>query len=210
MQKACAASRNDGSVNILTSLLEVDDVDVKIAAVTSLGEVGDDHVTALIRQLAVKTPADQTELKAAIKKSAGEDCRKSIRAGSVKKKERRRSFCKKEAPFVFLLQKAYQNLLQRIVFARTEILQNRNNNAVVFIPQKCYSENNTDTKAERGAKSIRRKKGGNKMEFVFEHATMIAVIAVVVIILAILASGYVKAPPDTAFIISGFKKASGS
>mgnify|MGYP007128424195 FL=1 len=36
------------------------------------------------------------------------------------------------------------------------------------------------------------------MEFVFEHATMIAVIAVVVIILAILASGYVKAPPDTA------------
>ena len=44
------------------------------------------------------------------------------------------------------------------------------------------------------------------MEFVFEHATMIAVIAVVVIILAILASCYVKAPPDTAFIISGFKK----
>ena len=65
----CAASRNDGSVNILTSLLEVDDVDVKIAAVTSLGEVGDDHVTALIRQLAVKTPADQTELKAAITKA---------------------------------------------------------------------------------------------------------------------------------------------
>ena len=45
LAKACAASRNDGSVNILTSLLEVDDVDVKIAAVTSLGEVGDDHVT---------------------------------------------------------------------------------------------------------------------------------------------------------------------
>ena len=61
LAKACAASRNDGSVNILTSLLEVDDVDVKIAAVTSLGEVGDDH--------AVKTPADQTELKAAITKA---------------------------------------------------------------------------------------------------------------------------------------------
>ena len=52
LAKACAASRNDGSVNILTSLLEVDD-----------------HVTALIRQLAVKTPADQTELKAAITKA---------------------------------------------------------------------------------------------------------------------------------------------
>ena len=67
LAKACAASRNDGSVNILTSLLEVDDVET--AAVTSLGEVGDDHVTALIRQLAVKTPADQTELKAAITKA---------------------------------------------------------------------------------------------------------------------------------------------
>ena len=44
-------------------------MDVKIAAVTSLGEVGDDHVTALIRQLAVKTPADHTELKAAITKA---------------------------------------------------------------------------------------------------------------------------------------------
>lgn len=67
--KSLCSFENDGSVNILTSLLEVDDVDVKIAAVTSLGEVGDDHVTALIRQLAVKTPADQTELKAAITKA---------------------------------------------------------------------------------------------------------------------------------------------
>lgn len=48
------------------------------------------------------------------------------------------------------------------------------------------------------------------MEFVFEHATMIAVIAVVVIILAILASGYVKAPPDTALLFPVSKKASGS
>lgn len=48
------------------------------------------------------------------------------------------------------------------------------------------------------------------MEFVFEHATMIAVIAVVVIILAILASGYVKARriPHLLFPVS--KKASGS
>lgn len=44
------------------------------------------------------------------------------------------------------------------------------------------------------------------MEFVVEHVTMIAVILVILVILAILASGYVKAPPDTAFIISGFKK----
>lgn len=49
------------------------------------------------------------------------------------------------------------------------------------------------------------------MEFVFEHATMIAVIAVVVIILAILASGYVKAPPDIPHLLFPVsKKASGS
>ena len=46
------------------------------------------------------------------------------------------------------------------------------------------------------------------MEFVVEHVTMIAVILVILVILTILASGYVKAPPDTAFIISGFKKVS--
>ena len=90
LAKACAASRNDGSVNILTSLLEVDDVDVKIAAVTSLGEVGDDHVTALIRQLAVKTPADQTELKAAITKAL--------------KKRKGEEVSVKRSSFVFLLQ----------------------------------------------------------------------------------------------------------
>jgi hypothetical protein len=98
LAKACAASRNDGSVNILTSLLEVDDVDVKTAAVTSLGEVGDDHVTALIRQLAVKTPAESSD-----HKSAGEDCRKSIRAGSVKKRKGEEVSVKRSS-FVFLLQ----------------------------------------------------------------------------------------------------------
>ena len=36
LAKACAASRNDGSVNILTSLLEVDDVDVKTRPLRAL------------------------------------------------------------------------------------------------------------------------------------------------------------------------------
>ena len=35
---------------------------------------------------------------------------------------------------------------------------------------------------------------------------IIAIAVAVVVILAILASGYVKAPPDIAYIISGFKK----
>ena len=121
------------------------------------------------------------------------------------KKERRRSFCKKKLLRFFVAR--HIRICSSGLF-----LPEQKSYKIVIIKQlylsrkKCYSENNTDTKAERGAKSIRRKKGGNKMEFVFEHATMIAVIAVVVIILAILASGYVKAPPDTAFIISGFQK----
>ena len=102
LAKACAASRNDGSVNILTSLLEVDDVDVKIAAVTSLGEVGDDHVTALIRQLAVKTPADQTELKAAITKALEKIVEEHKSRISEKKEGEEVSV--KRSSFVFFLQ----------------------------------------------------------------------------------------------------------
>ena len=58
--------------------------------------------------------------------------------------------------------------------------------------------------AERKASAEKREE--TRMEFVFEHATMIAVIAVVVIILAILASGYVKAPPDTALLFPVSKR----
>ena len=94
LAKACAASRNDGSVNILTSLLEVDDVDVKIAAVTSLGEVGDDG-----RQDTGRSDGAESS----DHKSAGEDCRKSIRAGSVKKRKGEEVSVKRSS-FVFLLQ----------------------------------------------------------------------------------------------------------
>lgn len=44
------------------------------------------------------------------------------------------------------------------------------------------------------------------MLFLMENLGTIAIGAAVLIILIILASGYVKAPPDTAFIISGLKK----
>ena len=88
LAKACAASRNDGSVNILTSLLEVDDVDVKIAAVTSLG----------CQDTGRSDGAESSD-----HKSAGEDCRKSIRAGSVKKRKGEEVSVKRSS-FVFLLQ----------------------------------------------------------------------------------------------------------
>lgn len=44
------------------------------------------------------------------------------------------------------------------------------------------------------------------MEFLLEHLGAVIAAAAVIIVLVILASGYVKAPPDTAYIISGLKK----
>lgn len=44
------------------------------------------------------------------------------------------------------------------------------------------------------------------MELIMENMGIIIGIVAAIVILAILASGYVKAPPDTAFIISGLKK----
>lgn len=44
------------------------------------------------------------------------------------------------------------------------------------------------------------------MELIMENMGIIIGVAAAIVILAILASGYVKAPPDTAFIISGLKR----
>ena len=44
------------------------------------------------------------------------------------------------------------------------------------------------------------------MDFILEHLGTIGIIAVVIAVLAIIASGYVKAPPDKAYIISGIGK----
>ncbi len=44
------------------------------------------------------------------------------------------------------------------------------------------------------------------MDFILEHLGVIGIIIAVIVILAIIASGYVKAPPDKAYIISGIGK----
>ncbi|MDD7740388.1 MAG: SPFH domain-containing protein [Fusicatenibacter sp.] len=44
------------------------------------------------------------------------------------------------------------------------------------------------------------------MGFLMDYLIPIVVLLFVILLLGLLASGYVKAPPDTAFIISGFKK----
>ncbi len=44
------------------------------------------------------------------------------------------------------------------------------------------------------------------MDFILEHLGLIGIIVAVIVVLAIIASGYVKAPPDKAYIISGIGK----
>lgn len=44
------------------------------------------------------------------------------------------------------------------------------------------------------------------MELIMENMGIIIGVVAAIVVLAILASGYVKAPPDTAFIISGLKR----
>ena len=44
------------------------------------------------------------------------------------------------------------------------------------------------------------------MDFILEHLGVIGIIVAVIVVLAIIASGYVKAPPDKAYIISGIGK----
>lgn len=44
------------------------------------------------------------------------------------------------------------------------------------------------------------------MDFILEHLGVIGIIIAVIVVLAIIASGYVKAPPDKAYIISGIGK----
>ncbi len=44
------------------------------------------------------------------------------------------------------------------------------------------------------------------MDFILEHLGVIGIVVGVIVILAVIASGYVKAPPDKAYIISGIGK----
>ena len=44
------------------------------------------------------------------------------------------------------------------------------------------------------------------MDFLLENLGLCIGIAAAIIVMGIIASGYVKAPPDTAFIISGLRK----
>lgn len=66
LAKACANDKSDDCCNLLTPLLDVEDDEIKIAAIQTLGIIGTDHVVALLRQLFAKTPESNKKLRDAI------------------------------------------------------------------------------------------------------------------------------------------------
>lgn len=68
LAKACVNDKSDDCCNLLTPLLDVEDDEVRITAIETLGVIGTDHVVALLRQLFAKTPESNKKLRDAILK----------------------------------------------------------------------------------------------------------------------------------------------
>lgn len=63
LAEACATAVSDDSSNILMALLDSPEDAVKIAALTSLKKVGNDHCVSRIQQVMNTIPADKTNLR---------------------------------------------------------------------------------------------------------------------------------------------------
>ena len=59
--KACAASNEDGSFNLLSILIRDADEQVQREAIRSLGETGNDHATAELQWIMTKIPEGNKE-----------------------------------------------------------------------------------------------------------------------------------------------------
>lgn len=66
---ACAKSVCDDSSNVLMTLLDSTEENVKIAALQSLGIVGNDHCVTRIQQMMISVPEDNTKLRAEFQKT---------------------------------------------------------------------------------------------------------------------------------------------
>lgn len=62
LARACASSDADECCNILVTLLHEDSREVQLAAVNSLGAIGNDHATAQLQWLLTRLTPDETEL----------------------------------------------------------------------------------------------------------------------------------------------------
>lgn len=66
LAKACEASDSDESVNLLLAILEGEEEEVKIAALSALGKVGTDHVTSTLQLLLAKVTSENSKLRDAV------------------------------------------------------------------------------------------------------------------------------------------------
>lgn len=63
LAEACAVSVSDDSSNVLMTLLDSSEDEVKIAALKSLAKVGNDHCVSRIQQMIAAVPADKAALR---------------------------------------------------------------------------------------------------------------------------------------------------
>lgn len=66
LAKACGDSNSDESVNLLLAILEGNEEEVQIAALSALGKVGTDHVTSTLHLLLEKVPSENSKLRDAV------------------------------------------------------------------------------------------------------------------------------------------------
>lgn len=66
LAKACAKSVCDDSSNVLMTLVESTEENVKIAALQSLAVVGNDHCVTRLQQMMASVPEDKKELRTEI------------------------------------------------------------------------------------------------------------------------------------------------
>ena len=66
LAKICSESDTDESVNVLLAILESDEEEVKIAALSALGKIGTDHVTSTLQLLLAKLPSEGSKLREAV------------------------------------------------------------------------------------------------------------------------------------------------
>ena len=66
LAKACSQDNSDESVNIVLAILEGDEEDVKLTALSALGKIGTDHVTSTLQLLLAKVPSENSKLHDAV------------------------------------------------------------------------------------------------------------------------------------------------
>lgn len=71
LARACAHSDDDESTNVLIELLRADDRDIRMAAIASLGKVGNEHAVASLQYIEKSNPNCGADMIAAVHTAIG-------------------------------------------------------------------------------------------------------------------------------------------